>query len=224
MTPFLAIPLLVAMLALSSCVPGGKNAAAKVPATPTPPVAATAAKPPAPPPPVSTPQTEIQLPPPQAISAAALATIPSVRVELPAPESTPAAKPPAKTKPPANASTPKPEQPSSTPPAAETPSAVQGPVPPVTTPAEEQPRLAPVYTEEERRRIWGELEKRKTDIEAMLRTMNPNRMSADQKNLVDRIHSFITLAEDTARRGDFRSADALSERAVILAKELASGR
>jgi hypothetical protein len=223
MIPLVAIPLLVAMLALSSCVLSGKDAARKVPATPTPPVAATAAKPPAPPPPLSTPQTEIQLPPPQAISAAALATIPSVREELPAAEETPAAKPPAKTKPPATATTPKPEQPSPTP-AAEAPSAVQGPVPPVTTPAEEQPRLTPVYTEEERRRIWGELEKRKTEIEGILRTINPNRMSADQKNVVDRIHSFITLAEDTARRGDFRSADALSERAVILAKELASGR
>jgi hypothetical protein len=49
-------------------------------------------------------------------------------------------------------------------------------------------------------------------------------MSPDQKNLAERIESFIKLADDTARRGDFRSAEALSERAEILARELASGR
>jgi hypothetical protein len=222
MTRLLTVPLLAAILALSSCVLSGKNAASKTPATPAPPPATAAAKPPSPPPPLSTPQTEIQLPPPQPVTAAALATIPAVLEELPAPEPEPPAKPSAKSKPPAAASVPKPETPA---PVAETPSAVQGPAAPATTPpAEEQPLLQPVYTEEERRRIWGELEKRKADIEAQLHGMNQNRMSADQKSEVERIRSFINVAEDFARRGDFRSAEALSGRAVILTKELASGR
>ena len=62
------------------------------------------------------------------------------------------------------------------------------------------------------------------DIEVLLRGINQNSMSADRKSVVQRIHSFISVAEDSARRGDFRSADALSERALIFARELASGR
>jgi hypothetical protein len=81
-----------------------------------------------------------------------------------------------------------------------------------------------VYPEEERRRILAEMEKRKGNIEATLHNMNQRSMSPDQKNLAERIESFIKLADDTARRGDFRSAEALSERAEILARELASGR
>src|SRR5207244_11138117 len=96
--------------------------------------------------------------------------------------------------------------------------------PPVTPqPTEEQIRLQPVYSEEERRRVLAELEKRKSDIEALLHGIN-RRMSQDQKSVVERIRSFITVAEESAKRGDFRSAEALSERALIFARELASGR
>ena len=221
----LAIPLLAAILSLSSCVVSGKNSAGKTPATPAPPPATAAAKPPTPPPPISTPQTEIQLPPPQAVSEAALATIPSIREQLPAAEEPEnPAKPPGNRKPPVNATAPKPEQPPATP-AGETPAPVQGPpTPPTTLPPEDQPLLQPVYTEEQRRRLWGELEKRKANIEATLRSMNQARMPADQKSMVDRIKSFINQAEDMARRGDFTSAEALLVRAEILAKELSGGR
>ena len=213
MTRLLAIPLL-AIVAMSSCALSGKNAAGKAP-TPPPPPATAAAKPPAPPPPISTPQTEVQLPPPQPISEAALATIPAVAKEPETEE-----KPPANRKPPAVATTPKSETP-----AAETPSAIQGPpAPPPTTPAEEQPRLQPVYTEEERRRKLAEVERRKGEIEITLRNMNQVRMPPDQKSVVDRILSFIGQAEDMAKRGDFRSAEALMVRAEILIKELSSGR
>ena len=222
MTRLLTILLIAAILALSSCVMSGKNAASKTPATPAPPVATAAAKPPAPPPPLSTPQTDIHLPPPQSVSDAALATIPLARVELPAPEpDEPTAKPPAKSKQPAAVTATKPESPA---PPAETPSPVQGPTAPTTTPAEQQqPLLQPVFPEEERRRIWGTLEKRKADIEAQL-GKNENRMSPEQKSVAARIHSFLDQAEDMAKRGDFRSAEGLSDRAAILAKELAGAR
>jgi len=162
------------------------------------------------------------------VSAAALLTIPPVREEE---LSTPEPAPPAKTQTPRKStaapsqvsSPPKTEGPAQT---AETPAPIQGPATPPTTapPAEEQLRLQPVYTDEERRRVWGELEKRKSDIEGLLKGINQNRMSADQKSVVERIHSFINVAEDSAKRGDFRSAEALSERALIFARELASGR
>src|SRR5690349_3965785 len=98
MTRLLLIPILSAVLALSSCGMNGKNAA-KTPAAPAPPTTTAAAKPPAPPPPLSTPQTQVQLPPPQTVSPAALATIPTVREELPSPEPTTPSKPAVNRKP-----------------------------------------------------------------------------------------------------------------------------
>src|SRR5581483_5409448 len=221
------IPLFTVMLALSSCVTATKKSAAKTPAAPAAPPPVATAKPPAPPAPVSTPQTQVQLPPPQGLSPEALATIPPAPEGLPSPKSSTATKNGGQSKPPAaSVQTPpaaKTEQPAQT---AETPAPVQGPpTPPVIPPAEEQPtHLQPVYSEEERRRIAGDLERRKTEIEGILRNISQNRMSADQTGMVQRIRSFVTTAEDQVKRGDYRSAEALSERALILAKEMASGR
>jgi hypothetical protein len=161
------------------------------------------------------------------VSPAALATIPPARAELPAPDTSQTSNKAAGNRkgPQIPVQTPA-AKPEPTPQAAETPAApVQGPpTPPVIPPADEQPRLQPVYPEEERRRIVAELERRKNEIESLLKGMNKNRMSADQRSVVDRVRSFINVAEDSAKRGDFRSADALSERALIFARELASGR
>jgi hypothetical protein len=226
MTRLLLIPLLAGVFGLSSCVVGGGKSAAKTAPAPAAPAPTVAAKPPAPPPPLSTPQTQVQLPPPQQLSPEALATIPPVRAESPAPEpSTPATKnagtrkttAPAGQTPPAT----KPDAPVQT---ADTPAPAQGPVAPATPQVDDQPLLAPVYTEEMKRRAWGELEKRKGEIEGSLRSINSNRLSADQKGMVDRIRSFISTAEEQAKRGDFRIAEALMDRAVILARELANGR
>ena len=212
---FLAIiPVFVSLIVLSSCILGGGTKKPKTPVVPA--VDNSAAAKPAPPSsPLSSPQTNIQLPPEQAISPEALATIQQPQPPPPEPPAPPKAAPPKK---PVVASAPKPE-----PPLAETPAPVQT-VPVPAAPSEEQPRLQAVYTEEEKRRILGELEKRKNETEGLLRGLNPNRMSAEHRSIVERIRSFMSVAEDQAKRGDFRSADALSERALILARELASGR
>ena len=213
-----AIPVFAALLSLSSCILGGS---AKTPKTPVVPAAldpnAAAA---VPPPPLSSPQTDIQLPPPQSISPEALATI-QVAPEPPAPEPAPPTKPPPPRRPPPVAAAPKPE----TPAPAETQPAPPpaGPPTPAATP-EEQPRLQPFYTEEEKRRILAELEKRKTETESLLRGPNLSRLSGEQKIAVDRVRSFMNVADEAAKRGDFHSADAFSMRAVVLAREVAGGR
>ena len=211
-----AIPILAALLALSSCILSGS----KTPKTPVVPAALdpNAGKPTAPAPPLSSPQTDIQLPPAQAISPEALASI-QVVPETPAPEPPPPPKAPGSKKPVANP--PKPE-----PSTAETPIPAPPPAGPVTpvVPPEEQPRLQPMYSEEEKRRISAELEKRRNETDGLLRVMNQNRMSAEQRASVDRVRSFMNVAEDAAKRGDLHSADAFSMRAVVLARELASGR
>src|SRR5690242_13613746 len=69
-------------LALSGCVLRGKTpkAAPVAPVTAKP---VTATAPPPPPPPLSTPQTQVELPRPQPIDPAALATEPPVEIDLP---------------------------------------------------------------------------------------------------------------------------------------------
>ena len=177
-----------------------------------------AVKPPAPRPPLSSPQTDIQLPPEQVITPEALA---SIQVpEPPVPEPAPAPKTPPSKKQAPVASAPKPETPAGT----ETPAPVNvGPVTP-SPPAEEPPKLQPVYGEEERRRIMAELDRRKNETEGLLRGLNQNRLSSEQRASVERVRSFIGVADDMVKRGDLHSADGFSMRALILARELASGR
>jgi hypothetical protein len=220
MTLLLFIPLFAAILVLSSCVMSGSKAAKTPPPTPATPTAA--AKPATPPPPVSTPQTQVELPPPQPVSPAALATIPPAREDLPTQETEPPAKPPTR-KPAGPQQVTNATKPETPPAAAETPPPVQGPPTAPVTPVESQ-RLKPVYSEEERRRNMAELEKRKSDIESILSRLNQNRMSAEQKSVVERIRSFINIADESAKGGDFRAAEAFAERALIFARELASGR
>ena len=211
----LAIPLLAACVGLASCELRGNTNAAKTPPTPT----ATAAPPPvaAPQAPISSPQTEIQLPAAQPISAEALATIQTAPAQPkpPEPQPEPATRPVTRRPAPAPAPPPKPTE-------SAAPAEAQPALPPA--PAEEPPRLQPVYSEEEKRRILGEIEKRRGEIAGILRGINQRRLAAEKKSVIGRIHSFMDVADDAARRGDLRSADSLSQRAVILAQELASGR
>jgi len=215
-----AVAVFAATLSLCSCILGGT----KTPKTPVTPAALdpnAAAKPAGPPPPLSSPQTDIQLPPEQTISPEALATI-QVAPEPPTPEPAPPAKPPQSKKPAPVAAAPKPEAPATS--TVETPSPVPtGPATPSVTP-EEQPRLQPVYSEEEKRRILAELEKRKIETDSLLRGISQGRASGDQKTAVDRVRSFMSVADDAAKRGDLHSADAFSLRALVLARELVSGR
>jgi hypothetical protein len=213
------IPVFSAVLFLSSCILGGGT---KTPRTPVAPAAldpAAAAKPPAPPAPLSSPQTDIHLPPEQVITPEALA---SIQVpEPPVPEPAPAPKTPPSKKQAPVASAPKPE----TPAGPETPAPVNvGPVTPPLPVAEEPPKLQPVYGEEERRRILAELDRRRNETEGLLRGLNQNRLSSEQRASVERVRSFINVADDMVKRGDLHSADGFSTRALILARELASGR
>jgi hypothetical protein len=209
---FLGISLLAAVMVLSSCDTLAKSSASKTPATPKPAAAVAQTQPPAPAPPISTPQTEIQLPPAQPVSNEALATIqPPPEPKAPEPaEPEPTTKPPTR-RPPA----PRPAE-------ATAPAATAETQP--TPPAEERPRLQPVYTEEERRRILGEIERRRGEIDGILRGINQSRVPSNQRGVIDSIHSFLSSCDDSAKRGDLRSAEALSERALLLARELASGR
>lgn len=183
---------------LLSCTLGTpKQAAAPPPPKPA------AVAPPAPEAPLSVPQTAVVLPSPQYVNPDA---IPTVQVaQAPVPE---------KADPPATphvsrraASPPKPD-----------PETEPG-TPPAPAPAVEEQPIQPILTGEEQKRLEGLIDTRKrATLEKLGRAQG--RLSKHDQTLVERIKTFMSQCEEALKRGDFSQADALSERALILAQEL----
>ncbi len=188
-------------ISLSGCLFGGKTKIAKVAPPPPRPVAAPA---PAPlPQPLSIPQTNVQLPPPQPVTAEALATILQQKEtpSAPAPVRTPPRRPPVEP-------APKPVEAAAPPPAT------------VTPPAEERQPIQEVLPPGERQRLADEADARKRDTLKVLDQVQPQRLTAAQRAIVERVQTFLKQADEAKLRGDVRQADELAGRALVLAKEL----
>ena len=184
------------LMELAGCtLRGQKQAVAPPPPKPA------VVQPPAPEPQLSIPQTVVQLPSAQPVNPDAIP---------PAPVGPPPAAEKAETtiapKPARRASPPKPVETEAEAPAA--------------APAVEEPApFQPILSGEEQKRLQGAIETRKREIDERL-TRAKGRLSDHDRTLVDRINSFLTLSAKAAQRGDYTQADALSERALILAREL----
>ena len=212
-------------LSLSGCVLRGKQQAKlpSVPAPAPPPTGRVAASPAPRPEPLSIPQTQAQLPPAQPIDPQALATVqqPSQPVETQAPPRTPRrpqphGPTPARPEPAATAA--------STTPAA--PAATQ-PVSPQPTPAAESEVRGQVMQEilppEELKRLQDSVTARKQEVRRVLDSASARKPNAQQSAAISRILSFLTQSEEAEKRGDWRQADTLGEKAQILARELQGG-
>lgn len=193
----------VMLVCLSGCALRGKKA---VPPPPPPKPAAPAAAAPAGP--LSIPQTRVELPPPQPLDIRALDTGPQEPVAVEPPEAAPAPKAPRK---PAPAPVP-----ATTGPQPETPA----PQPAV----EERPRLQEIVSPEEKRRLTEEIAARKREINDVLGQVSHRALSEEERSTVERIRSFVQLSDQAAGRGDMRQAEALSERALVLARELRNAK
>jgi hypothetical protein len=153
--------------------------------------------------PLSVPQTAVTLPGFQPVNPDA---IPLVTAQAPAPE---------KTDPPPT--TPRPARRPAGPPKPEADSEPDTPPAPVVV--QEQAPIQPILKGEEQKRLQDLIDGRKREISERLNRANGHRSSHDQP-LVERIQSFLTQCADAEKRADYAQADALSERALILAKEL----
>ncbi len=202
----IAAMFLVFGLAGCSLRGGGKSAKA----APPPPKPAPAASPKAPDAPLSVPQTQVQLPPPQPVNPLAVAAPQEPQEQAPEPAAATQAKPPRRPAPVAAA--PKPVEPP--------PAAVVQPQPPV----EERPRLQEIVSPEERKKLADQMAVRKKEIDEALRIAAARPLSDHDRNIVDRIKSFLQLSDQAGARGEMRQAEALSERALILARELRVAR
>jgi hypothetical protein len=69
------------------------------------------------------------------------------------------------------------------------------------------------------------IEARKREIRDRLAQVSSRRkLSEQERNIVERVDSFLRLSDDAAKRGEMTQADALSERALVLARELQVAR
>ena len=93
----------------------------------------------------------------------------------------------------------------------EAPAAADEPPPP-------QPPFQAIVTPEEQKQIATNIETRKKEINERLD--RAKRLPGTNQTLVQRIHTFLTQMEEARQHGDYAQADSLSERALILAREL----
>jgi membrane-bound lytic murein transglycosylase B len=198
-----ATALLTALLSilLAGCELRGKPAKSAVPPAAPKPVAS-AAPAPAPPPALSIPQTRVELPKPQPVDPAALET------EATPPEPLPAVAAPARSR----RATPAASQPAPASPPAATP------------PPEPRETVQEIVSPAEVKRLQDQAQARRSEVKQILDRLGRRQLTGTQRNVVATIRNFLTLSGEAENHNDMRQADALAERAQILAKELQSGK
>ena len=198
-----ATALLTALLSilLAGCELRGKPAKSAVPPAAPKPVAS-AAPAPAPPPALSIPQTRVELPKPQPVDPAALET------EATPPEPPPAVAAPARSR----RATPAASQPAPASPPAATP------------PPEPRETVQEIVSPAEVKRLQDQAQGRRNEVKQILDRLGRRQLTGTQRNVVATIRNFLTLSGEAENHNDMRQADALAERAQILAKELQSGK
>jgi hypothetical protein len=183
---------------LAGCALGGAPKTAKAtPPVPKPVVA------PAPerPQPLSIPQTNVQLPKEQPLDPQAL-----VVVQTPDPL---------------------PEPPTPRAPRTNRTASLPAPKPEVVAPPPEPERRPPIQEiipAAEQKRLHDSVDRRKAEIEQILNQFNSRRQTPPQKTKVRTIRSFLEVADDAAKHGDWKQADAMTEKAQVFARELQSGK
>jgi hypothetical protein len=192
--------LILVMVPLAGCTLGASKQAA-VPPPPKP----AAVQPPAPDPPLSIPQTAVTLPSPQPVNPDAIPAVQAAQTPAPPKTDTPPAPKVARR---TAAGPPKPDPE----PEADAPPTVAVP---------EQAPIQPILNGDEQKKIQNAMEARKREIaEKLARAKEAKRLSSHDQSLVERIQSFLAQCAQAEGRGDYSQADTLSERALVLAREL----
>jgi outer membrane biosynthesis protein TonB len=201
-----ALLTVVAGIVLAGCSLRGKPAKLAVaPAAPKPVVAPAPA---APPTALSIPQTHVELPKPQPVDPAALATEPKPP-EPPEPPPAPVPARPRRTSPAAG-------QPAT--PAATTPAAAAAP------PPETRETFQEIVSPAELKRLQDQALARRREANQILDQLSRRQLTGAEQNVAATIRNFLALSEEAEKHNDPRQANSLAERAQILAKELQSGK
>jgi hypothetical protein len=99
------------------------------------------------------------------------------------------------------------------------PPATQEPEQPATVApaASETAPFQPIMPAEQQNQLKASIATRRRDIQSLLKA---GEHADNDKTLVDRIKSSLNLADEAEKRGDYTQADALLQRALVLAQEL----
>jgi hypothetical protein len=206
----------------TGCVLSGKNA--KPVAQTPPPPKPVAQIPPPPPQPLSIPQTQVELPRPQPLDPAAFATEPPPPAEAPPETSSPR---------PQNAGTRRPgagtgSQPARGEGSSATPPATSGTptpaLPPAATPEPAGPTIQEIISPQEVKRLQEQANGRRREASQIVEQLAKRNLTLAQRNVIATINSFIASSLEADKKGDVKVADALAERAQILAKDLLNGK
>jgi hypothetical protein len=195
-----------AAILLAGCSLRGKPAkTAIVPAAPKPVAAPAPAAPP--PAPLSIPQTRVELPKAQPVDPAALVTEPRPP-ELPEPPPAVVPARPRRTSPAAS----QPASPAAAAPAAATP------------PPETRETFQEIVSPAEVKRLQDQALARRREANQILDQLSRRQLTATEQGVAATIRNFLALSEEAEKHNDPRQANALAERAQILARELQSGK
>ena len=74
------------------------------------------------------------------------------------------------------------------------------------------------------KRLQDQAQGRRLEVEGILSEVTKRRLTWAQRNVVNSIKSFVNASNDAEKRHDMRQADALAERAQILARDLQNGK
>jgi hypothetical protein len=74
------------------------------------------------------------------------------------------------------------------------------------------------------KRLQEQAQSRRREVNRILDQLGRRALTGGRQNVAATIRSFLALSENAEKHNDMRQADALAERAQILAKELQSGK
>jgi hypothetical protein len=211
---------IVCCVMLAGCVLSGK-AAKPAAVTPVAPKPVASAPPPAPPPaPLSTPQTQVELPTPQPIDPAALAAEPPLSNEN-RPDQTPRSQQ-GRGRPAVSAPA-RPEIATPSQPATATPPAT---LPPGAAPIETAPPpISEIVPAAELKRLQDQARARRAEVQQILdQLLRRQQLTNAQRETMTQIRNFVDRSVEAENKGDMRQADALADRAQILAKDLINAK
>jgi hypothetical protein len=104
------------------------------------------------------------------------------------------------------------------------PAAIQPTAPQPATAAESEVRqVQEILPAEELKHLQDSLLARKQEVHRVLDLALARKLNSQQSAAISRIQSFLRQSEEAEKRGDWRQADALGERAQILAREFQGG-
>ena len=100
--------------------------------------------------------------------------------------------------------------------------------PPATTPAVPEPAAAPPIQEivpaAEVKRLQEQAQARRRDVQQILDQLSRRQLGPAQRDVVTTINSLLLSSSDAEKRGDMKTADALADRAQVLARDLINGK